>query len=54
MTERDELVERVRTMILNLVFPSKNSHISYDDAGDIARAAIMECEKDRYALGRKP
>ena len=42
MTEREELVERVRAMVV-----SKDPHISYENAGDIARAAIAECEKDR-------
>lgn len=49
MTKREQVVERVRAMVVR-----KDPHISYENAGDIARAAIAECEKDRYADRDEP
>ena len=68
MTSRDELVERVARAIYHAAYdptvnpksPSpgwcweKCGHIQQEFAKRQARAAIAECEKDRYALGRKP
>ena len=62
MTERDELVERVARAIYNAEKPRHHADWEVfttvdgnrDHALSVARAAIAECEKDRYADRDEP